>query len=126
MLSKMRKPIESSDLARKLLQAGYPFSIRDGRNKLIAVHRQINANQSVNLMPPLERVYKLCLEGKSDQAAVLISEFAGLLLASENGLASEFLLEVEVRNQMPRMLSQIRRELKKNVPPEQTPEAKSA
>ena len=69
MLSKMRKPIESSDLARKLLQAGYPFSIRDGRNKLIAVHKQINANQSVNLMPPLERVYKLCLEGKSDQAA---------------------------------------------------------
>ena len=77
-------------------------------------------------MPPLERVYKLCLEGKSVQAAALISEFAGLLLASENGLGSEFLLEVEVRNQMPRMLSQIRRELKKNVPPEQTPEAKSA
>ena len=119
----MKNPIESSDLARKLLQAGYPFSIRDGRNKLIAVHKQINANQSVNLMPPLERVYKLCLEGKSDQAAALISEFAGLLLASENGLASEFLLEVEVRNQMPRMLSQIRRELKKNVPPKQAPEA---
>ena len=126
MLSKMRKPIESSDLARKLLQTGYPFSIRDGRNKLIAVHKQINANQSVNLMPPLERVYKLCLEGKSDQAAVLISEFAGLLLASENGLASEFLLEVEVRNQMPRMLSQIRRELRNNVPSAHEPEAKSA
>jgi hypothetical protein len=27
---------------------------------------------------------------------------------------------------MPRMLSQIRRELKKNVPPEQTPEAEPA
>ena len=122
----MNKPIESSDLARKLLQAGYPFSIRDGRNKLIAVHKQINAHQSVNLMPPLERVYKLCIEGKSDQAAALVSEFAGLLLASENGLGSEFLLEVEVRNAMPKLLSQIRRELKNNVPPPQTPEDESA
>jgi len=121
----MSKPIESSDLARKLLQAGYPFSIRDGRNKLIAVHKQINAHQSVNLMPPLERVYKLCIEGKSDQAAALVSEFAGLLLASENGLGSEFLLEVEVRNTMPKLLSQIRRELKNNVPPPQTPEDES-
>ena len=121
----MNKPIESSDLARKLLQAGYPFSIRDGRNKLIAVHKQINAHQSVNLMPPLERVYKLCIEGKSDQAAALVSEFAGLLLASENGLGSEFLLEVEVRNAMPKLLSQIRRELKNNVPSPQTPEDES-
>ena len=121
----MNKPIESSDLARKLLQAGYPFSIRDGRNKLIAVHKKINAHQSVNLMPPLERVYKLCIEGKSDQAAALVSEFAGLLLASENGLGSEFLLEVEVRNTMPKLLSQIRRELKNNVPPPQTPEDES-
>ena len=121
----MNKPIESSDLARKLLQAGYPFSIRDGRNKLIAVHKQINAHQSVNLMPPLERVYKLCIEGKSDQAAALVSEFAGLLLASENGLGSEFLLEVEVRNAMPKLLSQIRRELKNNVPPPETPEDES-
>jgi hypothetical protein len=38
----------------------------------------------------------------------------------------EFLVEVEVRNQMPRMLSQIRRELKNNVPADQAPEAKSA
>ncbi len=34
----------------------------------------------------------------------------------EIDLGSEYLVEVEVRNQMPRMLSQIRRELKKSTP----------
>jgi hypothetical protein len=36
------------------------------------------------------------------------------LVAAEIDLGPEYLVEVEVRNQMPRMLSQIRRELKKS------------
>ena len=76
-------------------------------------------------MPTLERVYKLCLEGKTDKAAILVSEIAGLLIAAEMDLGPEYLVEVDVRNAMPRMLSQIRCELKKNAPSEQTPEANS-
>jgi hypothetical protein len=85
----------------------------------------VNEIQSVNLMPNLERAYNLCLEGKHEKAAKLISEITGLLVAAEIDLGTEYLVEVEVRNQMPRMLRQIRRELKNNVPSEQSPEATS-
>jgi hypothetical protein len=112
-------------LARDLLKPGFPFSIRDKNNKRIKIHRKINEMQCVNLMPTLERAYKLCLEGKTDKAAILISEIAGLLIAAEMDLGPEYLVEVDVRNAMPRMLSQIRRELKNNAPSEQTPEANS-
>ena len=112
--------------ARSLLKPGFPFSIRDKNNKRVKIHRKINENQSVNLMPTLERAYNLCLEGKSEKAAKLVSEITGLLIAAEIDLGPEYLVEVEVRNAMPRMLSQIRRELKNNVPADQAPEAKSA
>ena len=55
-------------------------------------------------------------EGKAEKAARLVSEITGLLVAAEIDLGPEYLVEVEVRNQMPRMLSQIRRELKKSTP----------
>ena len=115
-----------ASFARDLLKPGFPFAIRDENNKRVRIHRQVNDNQSVNLMPTLERAYNLCIEGKSEKAAKLISEIAGLLVATEIDLGTEYLLEVEVRNQMPRMLSQIRRELKSNVRADQAPEAKSA
>ena len=114
------------NFASDLLKPGFPFSIRDKNNKRIKIHRKINENQCFNLMPTLERAYNLCLEGKAEKAARLVSEIAGLLIAADIDLGSEFLVEVEVRNRMPRMLSQIRRELKNNVPSEQAPEAKSA
>jgi hypothetical protein len=112
----MHSDIQAQRFARDLLQPGFPFSIRDTNNKRMKIHRQINENQSVNLMPTLERAYNLCLEGKSEKAAKLVSEIAGLLIAAEIDLGPEYLVEVEVRNQMPRMLSQIRRELKKSTP----------
>ena len=111
---------------KDLLTPGFPFSIRDKNNKRLKVNRKINDLQSVNLLPTLERAYNLCLEGKSEKAAKLISEIAGLLVAAEIDLGTEYLVEIEVRNAMPRMLSQIRRELKSNVPSEPAPEAKSA
>ena len=77
-------------------------------------------------MPNLDRAYNLCLEGKTEKAAKLISEIAGLLVAVEINLGEEYLLEVEIRNSMPKMLNQIRRELKNNVPSDPAPEAKSA
>jgi signal transduction histidine kinase len=98
------------------LKPGFPFSIRDKNNKRMKIHRKINESQSVNLMPTLERAYNLCLEGKAEKAARLVSEITGLLVAAEIDLGPEYLVEVEVRNAMPRMLSQIRRELKKNTP----------
>ena len=73
-------------------------------------------------MPTLERAYNLCLEGKSEKAAKLVSEIAGLLVAVEIDLGPEYLVEVEVRNAMPKILSEIRRELKNNVPSEQSQE----
>ena len=77
-------------------------------------------------MPTLERAYNLCLEGKPEKAAKLVSEIAGLLVAAEIELGPEYLLEVEIRNAMPRLLSQIRRELKNNVPAEEAPGAKTS
>jgi hypothetical protein len=119
---------ESNDFtfARDLLKPGFPFSIRDQNNKRVKIQRRVNEFQTVNLMPNLERAYNLCLEGKCEKAAKLISEITGLLVAAEIDLGTEYLVEVEVRNQMPRMLSQIRRELRNNVPSAHEPEAKSA
>ena len=122
----MHSDSQAQSFARDLLKPGFPFSIRDKNNKRMKIQRKINENQCVNLMPTLERAYNLCLEGKSEKAARLVSEIAGLLVAADIDLGPEYLVEVEVRNQMPRMLSQIRRELKKNVPADQAPEAKSA
>jgi hypothetical protein len=107
---------QAQNFARDLLKPGFPFSIRDKNNKRMKIHRKINESQSVNLMPTLEHAYNLCLEGKSEKAARLVSEITGLLIAAEIDLGPEYLVEVEVRNAMPRMLSQIRRELKKMAP----------
>ncbi len=107
---------QAQSFARDLLKPGFPFSIRDKNNKRMKIHRKINESQCVNLMPTLERAYNLCLEGKAEKAARLVSEITGLLVAAEIDLGPEYLVEVEVRNAMPRMLSQIRRELKKNTP----------
>ena len=120
----MPKPINSQDLARNLLIPGFPFSLRDKQNKRLKVHRKIRENHCVNLLPQLERSYQLCLEGKNERAANLISEIAGLLVATEINLGSEFLIEIEVRKAMPRLLSQIRRELKQNVPLVVNPQTK--
>jgi hypothetical protein len=95
------KPVKGEDLARNLLKPGFPFAIRDKHNKL-------------------------CLQGKNENAANLISDIAGLLIATEINVGSEFLVEMEVRKAMPRMLSQIRRELKKNAPKTVNPQPKTA
>jgi len=117
---------QGQNFVRELMKPGFPFSIRDKNNKRMKIHRKINDKQTVNLMPNLDRAYNLCLEGKTEKAAKLISEIAGLLVAVEINLGEEYLLEVEIRNSMPKMLNQIRRELKNNVPSDQVPEAKSA
>ena len=122
----MHSDNQAQSFARDLLKPGFPFSIRDKNNKRMKIYRKIDDNLSVNLMPTLERAYNLCLEGKAEKAARLVSEITGLLIAAEIDLGPEYLVEVEVRNQMPRMLSQIRRELKNNAPSDEAPEAKSA
>jgi hypothetical protein len=117
---------DGQGFAKNLLEPGFPFSIRDNENRRVRVIRKISDNKSVNLMPTLERAYNLCLEGKHEKAAKLISEIAGLLVAAEINLGPEYLVEVEIRNAMPRMLSQIRRELKANVPEEVARPAKAS
>ena len=107
---------QAQSFARNLLKPGFPFLIRDKNNKRMKINRKINESQCVNLMPILERAYNFCLEGKTEKAARLVSEITGLLVAAEIDLGPEYLVEVEVRSAMPRMLSQIRRELKKNAP----------
>jgi hypothetical protein len=112
----MHSDNQAQSFAQDLLKPGFPFSFRDKKNKLMKIHRKITEDKCINLMPTFEHAYNLCLEGKSEKAAKLISEIAGLLIAAENDLGPEYLVELEVRNQMPRMLSQIRRELKKSAP----------
>ncbi len=121
----MRNENDAESFARNLLEPGFPFSIRDKENRRVRVIRKISASKSVNLMPTLERAYNLCLEGKPEKAAKLVSEIAGLLVAAEIELGPEYLVEIEMRNAMPRLLSQIRRELKNNVPAEEAPGAKT-
>ena len=118
----MQNNDEAEIFVRNLLTPGFPFSIRDKENKAIKVHRQINENQCASLLPTLEKAYRLCLAGKSERAATVVSEFAGLLVAADVGLGSEFMMEVQVRKSMPRMLSQIRGELRKNAPSNEVPE----
>lgn len=122
----MHNENDAESFARNLLEPGFPFSIRDKENRRVRVIRKISASKSVNLMPTLERAYNLCLEGKPEKAAKLVSEIAGLLVAAEIELGPEYLLEVEIRNAMPRLLSQIRRELKNNVSAEEAPGAKTS
>jgi hypothetical protein len=122
---KVRNENDAESFARNLLEPGFPFSIRDKENRRVRVIRKISASKSVNLMPTLERAYNLCLEGKPEKAAKLVSEIAGLLVAAEIELGPEYLVEIEMRNAMPRLLSQIRRELKNNVPAEEAPGAKT-
>lgn len=117
---------KSESFARELLRPGIPFSIRDKNSQRIKILRKINENQSVNLLPTLEYAYNLCLEGKTEKAAKIVSEIAGLLIASEIDLGSDFLVEIEIRNSMPKMMSQIRRELKANALLEDEQERKSA
>jgi hypothetical protein len=121
----VRNENDAESFARNLLEPGFPFSIRDKENRRVRVIRKISASKSVNLMPTLERAYNLCLEGKPEKAAKLVSEIAGLLVAAEIELGPEYLVEIEMRNAMPRLLSQIRRELKNNVPAEEAPGAKT-
>ena len=122
----MHNENDAESFARNLLEPGFPFSIRDKENRRVRVIRKISASKSVNLMPTLERAYNLCLEGKPEKAAKLVSEIAGLLVAAEIELGPEYLLEVEIRDAMPRLLSQIRRELKNNVSAEEAPGAKTS
>ncbi len=122
----MHNENNAESFARNLLEPGFPFSIRDKENRRVRVIRKISASKSVNLMPTLERAYNLCLEGKPEKAAKLVNEIAGLLVAAEIELGPEYLLEVEIRNAMPRLLSQIRRELKNNVSAEEAPGAKTS
>ena len=118
----MRNTNQDGGFARELLRPGIPFSVRDKSNRRIKVLRKINDNQSVNLIPTLELAYNLCLEGKTEKASRIISEIAGLLIASEIELGADFLLEFEIRNSMPKLMSQIRRELKANALVEAEPE----
>lgn len=122
----MRNTNQDGGFARELLRPGIPFSVRDKSNRRIKVLRKINDNQSVNLIPTLELAYNLCLEGKTEKASRIISEIAGLLIASEIELGADFLLEFEIRNSMPKLMSQIRRELKANALVEAEPERKTA
>ena len=66
----MHSDSQAQSFARDLLKPGFPFSIRDKNNKRMKIHRKINENQCVNLMPTLERAYNLCLEGKAEKALV--------------------------------------------------------
>ncbi len=91
-------------------------TVLDANNRRPQIHRKIKDNECVNLMPNLEKVYRFCIEGKTEKAAKVISEITGLLLAAEIDLGSEFLDELRIQKTMPRLLSQIRQELKKNIP----------
>jgi len=105
---------KKESLVQNLLRNGIPFSIKGRSNMPVEVPFKIKKNEYVNLLQPIQIAYQLCLDGKSNKAAQLLNQVAGLLVATEIGLGSEFLFELEVRKSMPKLLKQIQGDLKKS------------
>lgn len=111
----MRDRDEVTKVTQKLLQTGYLFDNQDGNLLPLKINRSIGENEAVDLLPVLKRIYALMIEGRNERAAELLSEMAGLLMAADLGIAHEFLIEMEVKKMMPKVLKTVRQDLVRSV-----------
>jgi len=102
---------EASSVAQKLLQPDFIFD-RDQQGLVpLKIQRSIGPNECVDILPTLEKIYRLLLRGKIKKSAELTSELTGLLVAADLGIAKEFLIELEVKKVLPVALKTLQGDL---------------
>jgi hypothetical protein len=106
---------EVINVTQKLLQTGYLFKNEDRSILPLRINRSIGPNKAVDLLPTFKKIYGLTLEGRNERAAELLSEVAGLLVAADLGIAEDFLIEMEVKKMMPKLLKTVQRDLVRSV-----------
>lgn len=106
---------EVINVTQKLLQTGYLFQNEDRSILPLRINRSIGPNKAVDLLPTFKKIYGLTLEGRNERAAELLSEVAGLLVAADLGIAEDFLIEMEVKKMMPKLLKTVQRDLARSV-----------
>lgn len=110
----MRDHDEIFQVTQRLLETGYLLENENCSLLPLSIERPIGHNEAVDLLPLLKQIYALISKGRNERAKVLVSELAGLLMAAEMGIAREYLIEMEVKKAMPKVLKSLRKDLVEN------------
>lgn len=110
----MKENDDVTEVTRKLLTPGYIFESNDRNLIPMRIHRSIDKDKAVDILPTLKSIYSLTREGKTEKAAELLSELTGLLVAADLGIAKEFLVEIQVKKGIGRLNRQVDQFLKKS------------
>ena len=110
----MKENDDVTEVTRKLLTPGYIFESNDRNLIPMRIHRSIDKDKAVDILPTLKSIYSLTREGKNEKAAELLSELTGLLVAADLGIAKEFLVEIQVKKGIGRLNRQVDQFLKKS------------
>jgi hypothetical protein len=102
---------EITIVAQKLLESEFIFDRSQQGLLPLKIQRNIGPNECVDILPTLEKIYRLTMSGKVKKSADLISELAGLLVAADLGIAKQFLIELEVKKVLPKALNVLRQDL---------------
>lgn len=107
-----KKSHDAELIVNHLLQKGFVFEATSKKEFSLSIHRTIGQNQTVDLLPTLTKIFRECEKTENSRAGELVSELTSLLVAADLGLAREFLVELEVQKALPKMLQQLRKDLK--------------
>ena len=107
-----KKSQDAELIINHLLEKGFVFEAASRKEFSLSIHRTIGQNKTVDLLPTLTKIFRECEKAENSRAGELVSELTSLLVAADLGLAREFLVELEVRKALPKMLYQLRKELK--------------
>ena len=109
----MREFDDISQVAQKLIRPGFIFESEESNLLPLRINRGIGKDEFVDILPTLRKIYYLTRKGESQSAALLVSELTGLLVAADLGIAREYLIELEVKRAMPKIIRRINTELKR-------------
>ena len=107
----MRNHDEVIKVTQMLLKTGHLLENEDSSLFPLRIDRPIGKNEAVDLLPILRQIYALVSKGRNERAKELVSELAGLLMAAEMCIAREYLIELEVKKAMPKVLKTLRKDL---------------
>ena len=107
-----KKSHDAELIVNHLLQKGFVFKAASKKEFSFSINRTIGQNQTVDLLPTLTKIFRECEKTENSRASELVSELTSLLVAADLGLAREFLVELEVQKALPKMLQQLRKDLK--------------
>ncbi len=110
----MKENDDVTEVTRKLLTPGYIFESNDRNLIPMRIHRSIDKDKAVDILPTLKSIYSLTRDGKTEKAAELLSELTGLLVAADLGIAKEYLVEIQVKKGIGRLNRQVDQFLKKS------------